>query len=215
MKRFALIALLGVFWGNSLFCQAAHIELMVEPGEHWQSTMKIFIFNKKKTPQLAAWVEDSDGNYIATIAVSEKSAKGKWISAPKKGRPEALPVWSHRQHNNTVADDLAAVSSATINDSFGANIDRESLADGNTYHVYLEVNHSFDYNAHWTKSNSGVNGQPSLVYHAQFVAGQAGRISLAPIGHGSVDGSDGSITGELENFTSALGMVKNAYIIGN
>jgi len=212
MKRFVLISLLGVFWGNSLFGQAAHRELMVEPGEHWRSTMKIFIFTKKKSPQLAAWVEDSDGNYVTTIAVSEKSAKGKWMSAPKAGRPEALPVWSHRRQNYTVNDDLAAVSSATIKSSFGANMDRATLIDGNTYHVYLELNHSFDYNGHWTKANSGVNGQPSLVYHAQFVAGQQGRIALAPMGHGSVDGSDGNINNELENFTSALGMVENAFI---
>jgi len=215
MKRVVLISLLGVFLGNSLFCQTTNIELIVEPGEHWQSTMKIFIFNKKKSPQIAAWIEDSDGNYIATIAISEKSAKGNWMSAPKEGRPEALPVWSHKQQNYSVTNDFGAVSSATVKGSLETNINKELLIKGNTYSIFLEINHSFDYNAHWTKENSGVNGQPSLVYHAQFIAGQPGRIALIPIGHGSVDGTNGNITNTLENFTNALSIVQSAYIIGN
>jgi len=217
---FGLVACFGVIYcstgktGDKSLNIQNQLELIIEPGEHWQSTMKIFIFNKKKSPQIAAWIEDSEGNYITTIAVSEKSAKGNWMSAPKEGRPEALPVWSHKQQNYSVSSGYDAVSSATIKGSFGANIDQRSLVDGKAYNVYLEINHSFDYNDHWTKNNSGVNGQPSLVYHAQFVAGQPGRISLIPIGHGSVDGSDGKITSGLENFTSALRIVKNAYISG-
>jgi len=223
MKRFFFALLPGIFFCLNFGCQSPNaktttgvhsaMELNVEPGEHWQSTMKIFIFNKKKSPQIAAWIEDSDGNYIATIAISEKSAKGNWMSAPKEGRPEALPVWSHKQQNY-LATTLDAVSSATIKGSFGANIDRTSLVDGNSYNVYLEINHSFDYNDHWTKDNSGVNGQPSLVYQTQFIAGQPGRIPLVPIGHGSADGSDGNIINGLENFTSALSIVKSAYVTG-
>jgi len=216
---FGMIACFGVIYctgktGEKPLHVQDTLELIIEPGEHWQNKMKVFIFSVKKSPQLAAWIEDSEGNYITTIAVSEKSAKGNWMSAPKEGRPEALPVWSHKQQNYSVTDDYDTVSSATIKGSFGANIDRRSFVDGKTYHVYLEINHSFDYNDHWVKTNSGVNGQPSLVYHAQFITGQPGRISLFPIGHGSVDGSDGKITSGLENFTSALRIVKSAYISG-
>jgi len=190
------------------------MELIVEPGEHWISKMRIFLFiSKNNSPQLAAWIEDSEGNYVSTIAVSEKSAKDKWISAPREGRPEALPVWSHKQHNFSVADELDVVSSATIKGSLEAGIDQNLLINGNTYNVFLEVNHSFDYNDHWTKDNSGVNGQPSLVYHAQFVAGQQNSISLVPIGHGSVDGSNGNIIRELENLTTALTIIHNASIV--
>lgn len=193
------------------------MELIVESGEHWQSTMKVFIFSIKKTPQLAAWIEDDNGNYISTIAVTEKTAKGNWRSAPEEGRPESLPVWNHRQQNFSVTNGLDTVSSATVKGSleahsFGANIDKKLLVDGNIYNVFLEINHSFDYNDHWTKDNSGVNGQPSLIYHAQFIAGQSERISLVPIGHGSVDGSNGTITKRLESFTTALNIVQNAFI---
>ena len=192
----------------------SNMELIVEPGVNWISRMKVFLFIfKNNSPQIASWIEDNDGNYISTIAISEKSAKDKWLSAPKEGRPEALPVWNHRQHNFSVTNDLDSVTSATIKGSFEAGIDQNSLIDGNTYNVFLEINHSFDYNNYWTKDNSGVNGQPSLVYHAQFVAGQQGSISLVPIGHGSVDGSNGDITKELENLTTALTIIHNALIV--
>jgi hypothetical protein len=189
------------------------MELVIEQGEHWLGKMKVFIFSMKHNPQLAAWIEDSNGNYINTIVVSEKSAKGNWKSAPREGRPEALPVWDHKHQNISATDNLDVVSSATIKGSFEASINKRALVDGNTYNVYFEINHSFDYNDYWTKDNSGVNGQPSLVYHAQFIAGQSGNIPLVLIGHGSVDGSNGNITNGLENFTSALSIVKNVYIV--
>jgi hypothetical protein len=87
------------------------------------------------------------------------------------------------------------------------------MAEGAIYNIYMEVNHSFDYNDFWTKDNSGVNGQPSLIYHARFTAGQKNRITLAPIGHGSVDASDGDIRSGLGTITSALGIVKEAYVV--
>ncbi|MDR0323740.1 MAG: DUF2271 domain-containing protein [Treponema sp.] len=190
-----------------------NMELAVEPGENWFRKMRVFLFIlRKSSPQLAAWIEDNNGNYLSTITVSEKSVKENWISAPKEGRPEALPVWSYRQQHYSVTNDVDTMSSATKKGSFEANIDRESLVNGNTYNVFLEINHSFDYNDYWTKDNSGVNGQPSLVYHAQFIAGQSGHISLVPIGHGSVNGSDGNIVRELESIISALSIVRNASI---
>ena len=180
MKKiaFGLVACLGIIYCStgkieekSLGIQT-QMELIIEPGEHWQSKMRVFIFSINKSPQLAAWIEDDNGNYVSTIAVSEKSAKGNWKSAPKEGRPEALPIWNQRQQNYSVTNDFNAVSSATIKGSFEATIDKELLVNGNTYNIFFEVNHSFDYNDHWTKDNSGDNGQPSLVYHAQFTAGR-------------------------------------------
>jgi hypothetical protein len=67
-----------------------NLELSVEPGEHWQGKMKIFIFSVNKTPQMAAWIEDNQGHYISTVTVTGRSAKQNWRSAPEEGRPEAL-----------------------------------------------------------------------------------------------------------------------------
>jgi hypothetical protein len=192
----------------------AAMELTVESGEHWLGKMKAFIFSVQKTPQMAAWIEDEAGRYISTITVTGRSAGQKWRGAPKEGRPEALPVWNHRS-NNSAANTVDTVSTATPKSPNATAINKSALVDGNTYTVYLEINHSFDYNDTWTKENSGVNGQPSIIYQAQFTAGQPGRIPLVPMGHGSVDGSDGNIVNEIEHFSSALNIVQNAYITVN
>jgi hypothetical protein len=186
------------------------IELAIEIGEHWQGKMKVFLFSIKKTPQFAAWIENSQGNYVSTITATGKSVKNNWKGAPKEGRPEALPVWNHKRQNSFEQIDI--VSSATPKGIVDIQIDNSSLTNGHEYNVYLEVNHSFDYNDHWTENNSGVNGQPSLIYHAQFIAGSPGRIRLNPIGHGSVDGSDGNIIQGIEGMTTALTIIKDACI---
>jgi hypothetical protein len=188
------------------------LTLVVEPGEEWQGKMKIFLFNVKKSPQLASWIETEEGRYVGAITVTSRSAEKKWKSSPKDGRPEALPVWNHRQ-NHAAQNGVDTVSTPTPKGPVEAAIDGSLMAEGAAYNIYLEVNHSFDYNDFWTEGNSGVNGQPSLIYHARFTAGQKERITLAPIGHGSVDGSDGNITRGLENITSALGIVKEAYVL--
>ncbi|MDR0442892.1 MAG: DUF2271 domain-containing protein [Treponema sp.] len=187
------------------------MELTIETGEHWYGKMKIFLFSFKKTPQLAVWIENNQGDYISTITATGKSVKNNWKSAPKEGRPEALPVWNHKRQSSTEQIDI--VSSATPKGTVDIQIDNGSLSNGQEYNVYLEVNHSFNYNDFWTKDNSGVNGQPSLIYHAKFIAGVPERINLIPIGHGSVDGSHGNITYRLDSFTSALSIIKNALLI--
>ena len=187
--------------------------LGIEPGEHWLGKMKVFIFSIKTTPQFAAWIEDENGNFVSNIAVTTKSAKENWKNAPKEGRPESLPVWTFKQKNNQGIGELDAVSMATPKDSMEAKIDENSLVIGNTYNIFLEINRSFDYNERWTEENSGVNGQPSLVYKAGFTAGTGKNARLNPIGHGSADGSDGSITEELGDLTTALTMMKSAYFV--
>jgi hypothetical protein len=187
------------------------IELTIEIGEHWQEKMKVFIFSVKKTPQLAVWIENNQGDYISTITATGKSVKNNWKSAPKEGRPEALPVWNHKRQNSPEQIDI--VSSATPKGTIDIQIDKGSLTNGHEYNVYLEVNHSFDYNDYWTENNSGVNGQPSIIYHAKFIAGSPGRVKLNPLGYGSVDGSNGNIIYEFDSFTTALKIIKDAYIV--
>ena len=191
------------------------IELSVEPGERWLGKMKVFIFSTDKTPQMAAWIENEQGIYISTIIVTNKNAKKKWISAPKEGRPEALPVWNNKIQNMIDISQIDSVSAATSKGAVDARIDNGSLVNGQKYSVYLEINHSFDYNDFWTESNSGVNGQPSLIYHANFIAGVPGRTELYPIGYGSVDGSDGNIIYGFNGITTALTIINNVYLTIN
>jgi hypothetical protein len=225
MKKFLIVFLSLVIISFSAGCQGSgdslsetqrgidsSITLNVEPGISWQGSMKILFFSIKKNAQMAAWITDENGNYVSTISVTERSAKKNWKAAPNEGRPEALPVWNHALPKNITEDSLDVISSATAKSSVSTSVDENSLIPGNTYNVFLEINHSFDYNDTWTEDNSGVNGQPSLIYQTQFVAGQSGKINLALIGHGSVDGSNGNINPNLEHITSALSIIENAWI---
>lgn len=187
------------------------IELSVEPGEYWTGKMKIFIFSMDRTPQMAAWIENDHGHYLSTITVTNKGAKKSWIFGPKEGRPEALPVWDHKIQKGSAQID--AVTSATPTGAVDVHIDNSSLKAGKEYNVYLEINHSFDYNDTWPERENDVNGQPSLIYHAKFIAGKSGRIKLNPIGQGSADGSDGNIVPGFAGITTALAIIKDAYII--
>jgi hypothetical protein len=191
------------------------ITLSIKPGKQWIGKMKVFIFSVNKTPQLAAWLEDANGDYISTITVTNRSARKNWRSAPKEGRPEALPVWNHKILNDSTEKNIDAVSMATSKGQVEAQINNSLLINGQEYNVYLEINHSFDYNEIWDETISGVNGQPSLLYHAKFIMGQTNKTSLEPTGYGSVDGSNGNITEGNDGLTTALEIIEDAYVLIN
>jgi hypothetical protein len=82
-----------------------------------------------------------------------------------------------------------------------------------TYIVKLEVNRSYDYNDTYTRANSGVTGQPSLVYKCALDVGHGPRKgTFEPIGTGAVDGSDGAIRPGLGGVTTALRILAAAEI---
>ena len=188
------------------------IVLTVEPGEYWQSKLKVFIFSIDSTPQMAAWIENEQGQYISTVAITNRTANKAFKGAPKGLVVEALPVWNHLQQNNPEQNNLDAVSTATPMGTVEVRIDKRQFTDGNTYYVLLEINSGSDYNEYWTRKKTGQNGQPSVIYRAQFTTESSGFIDLEPVGYGSVDGSNGNITYELDTLTTALQILKNVYL---
>jgi hypothetical protein len=152
-------------------------------------------------PQIAVWIETPEGRFLDTLYVTEVAVTGKYRSAPKQGRPEALPVWSARKAGS--ADAVSApttVGSAVV---FGNGI--ASRLSAGKYTVMLEANRSYDYNETFTKKNSGVNGQPSIIYRAELEIGFGPREArFEPLGTGSVDGSNGTIKPGLEGIDTAL-----------
>ena len=154
-------------------------------------------------PQVAAWIETPDGRYIDTIYVTELAVTGKYRTAPKQGRPEALPVWTAR-----ISGKVDAVSSPiTVGEDglFGNNI--VSRLTAGSYVVLLETNQSYDWNGTYTKQNARVNGQPSVVYRAEIEIGFVSREArFKPIGVGSVEGSDGEIRPSLAGIDTTLGL---------
>jgi len=184
--------------------------LKVLPGPQYNVPKRFLLFFEIPIyPQIACWIESPDGKYMGTIYVTEGGAKNNYTFAPRGERPEALPVWSHRKVGQVAIPD--AVSGAT---SETAAQHREVLSMPlGRYNAYLEVNRAYDYNETYTRSNSGVNGQLSIVYRASIIVGKvASAAKFAPIGTGSVDGSDGTLRPGLVGITTALSIIRDAEI---
>ena len=197
-------------------------QLSIEPGEAWHHTFYAMGFIPiENEPQMAIWLEDTCGNFLSTVYVTERSATQGWRMAGGARRPEALPLWSHRRGIAApdglympTADAPEAATGATPHGSFTA-----CVATGQSPAiVYAEITHSADFNQYYTAdalpgtpSYSGGkegSGQPAIVYRAPIlVEGSSEIIVLKPIGHSSPDGSDGLLRTSLDSITSALDIV--------
>jgi len=180
------------------------VTVSVGAGESW-----------KASPQFAIWLEDVSGNYIRTLYVTKKAAKKSFIFSLKDGRPESLPVWYAAAKNDIPAEQktkskVDAVTSATPKGGviFNVEIEEECV-------IKAEFNMSFDYNEVYTKKNSGVNGQPSVVYSALLPAKFEEEIKLDFVGTGSLEGKDGKIQYSTVGLTSALSIVKAVIVKKN
>lgn len=175
--------------------------LELVPGKTYATTTKWFVFDVPIYPQVAAWVETKEGRYLGTIFVTAKTESGSFIEAPRDGRPESLPLWSHLR--SSVPD---AVSGATQAGSTVTSSDLAATLSPGTYVVKLETNRSYDWNDAYPAS-LGVVGQPSLVYRTEITVGDASsRAEFIPVGTGSVDGSHGGITPGLDGIDGALAL---------
>ncbi|MFP4362511.1 MAG: hypothetical protein ACLFR1_01445 [Spirochaetia bacterium] len=180
------------------------IEIHLEPGPHYSKRVNAFLFfGYTVYPQVAVWIQTQDSEYIQTLYVTQAAAEGNYSFAPEEGRPEALPVWSGIQEQN-----IDAVSSATSTDtavSYGSSL--VSQLEPGTYLIKLETNRSYDWNETYTEENSGVNGQPSLIYQAELTIGRGeDTAEFDLIGTGSVDGSGSVIHSGLDGIDTALGL---------
>jgi len=186
-------------------------ELALTPGPRYRHTMGFLFIRLQSSPQIACWIETPEGKYMDTIYVTEKVARKSWFGAPAAGRPEALPVWTHAKAAGPLSD---AVSGATPGGSVQVQSALPARLSPGRYIVKLEINASFDYNERYTRANSGVNGQPSLVYSGGIDVGKGeSSVDLTPLGTGSLDGSDGNIRPGVEGLTTALQMLQSARIV--
>lgn len=222
MKKIISTILIFMTFGAAF---AREINIKVRPGQHWK---------EKREPQIALWLEDSQGNYIRTLYVTERAGHKSWIFGPKEGRPESLPVWYGASKSGSAASKAEASPSAESTSSApspslsrsldavtGATPKSElsltvQIEDGD-YIIKAEFNNSFDYNDFYTKKSSGVNGQPSVVYSAKIPANlTAGQeITLDFAGTGSLTGGDGSISKNTQNLTTAKEIVNSVTIRAN
>lgn len=214
---------------SPLEIRSGSVELSVEAGPGWMHKHPLFLGLSMYTPpQIAIWVEDLSGNYLGTLYVARKSATQAWLPSVGEGlaaseirRPEALPAWSHRR-GVVYADGLYmptssspvvdAVTSATPKEGF--SLAMEAAGGLRQFRIMAEVNQSLDFNtaypAEAAKDSAGYSGgafgsgQPSLVYAADIDLDSAATDYLfSLLGHGSADGSDGSVDTDVSGISDA------------
>ena len=191
MKKIFASVLLSV---AAAFIWAEKISVAVNPGEAYS----------KRAPQIAVWIEDSDGTYVGTLFVTKKASGNKWIGSPKDGRPESLPDWYRAKGQNPAVkiskDDLDATTSATPKKGIVISKDLE-LEKGKTYVFKCQANQSFDYNEYYTKKNSGVDGQPAVLYAGEMIPdGTEKEIKL-------------EFSGSREKLTTADKIIERIYVV--
>lgn len=191
--------------------QKVDLSVGVTPGSEYTHTKWFVLIPMKLTPQMAFWIEDSQGRFVNSIFVTEKAAEGSWKGGGDITRPEALPVYFHHKRSITSAD---ALSGATPKqrEAESREWSRTLHLKPGKYRIMGEINASFDYNDAYRKQKGNVNGQPSLIYSAEFEVPPGGIVSpetlaLHPIGHGAPQGKNGDIVHTIEGFTSALKLV--------
>lgn len=224
-----------------IWCCSCHKELLeyeqgdicvhIEQGSAWLHDFPLFMGIKRKNPpQIAVWIEDTDGKYISTVFATHRIATQSWISAGGNRRKEALPHWCHAR-NVRYADGLyLPTKEEPLTDGISGATPRTGFAlkmakgiDLRQFVVKAEFNHSTDFNDHYPKSategeatySGGKmgSGQPAVVYAAQVDLDSGQRSFEAHlIGHSSPDGSDGELRTDLTQLTSALQIVERITI---
>ncbi len=198
----------------------------VEPGTHYRHKFKLMpLVTVRNTPQMAVWAETSDGEFIETLYITRRTADDSWRSAPREKvpeggirRPESLPVWTERSGRlDSGIDTMGSVTPKS-----GYSVQSDSLSDRDNLWIWLEVNHSTDFNEAYPEDarpgDAGFSGgpmgsgQPSLVYAAAVISEFQGSVALELLGYGSPDGSDGLVDRDLAGVTSAAEIIREAIV---
>lgn len=233
--KYMNVLLSFVLMGSCLFsCHSnvakykeGNVTVFIEQGEAWKHEFPLFWgISRKNVPQIAIWIEDTCGNYVSTVYVTNRIATQSWIMSGGNRRQEALPHWCHSRgvryedglysptKNKPLPD---TVTGATPKGSFKVAFSPTNGLE--KFVVKIEVNHSTDFNESYPKSaTQGAHnysggkegsGQPALVYSVLVDTSLPQNLYEAKlIGHSSPDGSSGDIYPDLSGITSALDIVR-------
>jgi hypothetical protein len=221
MKHFFIATAILILSAAAALSAEPSIVVSFEPGASYTHKVKFGLLSMTLMPQMAVWIESSDGSFVDTLYVTGKAAAAKWSAAGGERRPEALPVWSHARgvaapdgvfmpdKKHPLSD---AVSGATPTKAQAIEWKvPASLAPG-SYAIKAELNSSYDWNAAYPDKlprsdprYSAVNGQPSVVYEGRLSVGRSSAsVLLEPVGTGSLRGEDGAVAPSLSGLTTAL-----------
>jgi len=200
-------------------------DILVEmkAGEHYHHVQPLFLWMSLSIiPQIAIWVEDADGNFIETLYVTSKGAKGSFMGfgSEEIRRIEALPIWSHKRgqvekdglfmptKDNPLPDAVTGASPES-----GMILNTKVASDLEKFVIFIEVNKSFDYNEFYADGlesdapgyNSGFSGQPAVVYSAKINRKDGVRYYFPElVGHSSPTGGDGVLSTDTSNLDTSL-----------
>lgn len=190
--------------------------IQVTAGEHFTHKLRVMpLIRVSNAPQMAAWCETTDGEFLTTLFVTDRIATQSWRGAPADPapaesirRPESLPVWSHRR-GEVYADGLPVPTR------------EDPMPDAVTTPTpTADFNDSFTAEAGETEANySGGewgSGQPAMVYRTEVHIrdirdGHPAALEL--VGHSSPDGSTGEIIGDLGAITTAAEIVDSVRLV--
>lgn len=217
---FAALSLRGVEAEDS----SARVVLNLTAGSEWSHPKWFGPLRVNLAPQIAVWLEDSQGRYVADLFVTVKAGKSAW---GKVRRPEALPAWSH-DRGIRYSDGLFmptkeaplpdAVTGPTpklrkAGDSAALSLPFPPGLSPGSYRLLVEVNSSFDFNSAYPETRGNVNGQPSLVYSISFVWGNRPSFGTpAILGTGHPAGTEGGVRTGTEGLDSALSILDSLEI---
>ena len=194
------------------------VKICIEQGEQWLHDFPLFLgINKKNPPQIAIWLEDTQGNYLSTVYVTHKIATQSWQASGGNRRKEAglyLPTKKEPL--------IDGISGATPHESFDIKLNPATALK--KFVVKIEINHSTDFNEAFPKSakdgeanysgGKEGSGQPAIVYAANVDLSKGEKSFEANLmGHSSPDGSSGEVNKDTSGLTTALHIVKRITVI--
>ena len=240
MNKMKIIKQTGllVIFGGAICCSCqkdlleyenGDIKIRIEAGNEWIHPHDLFLGLKlQNPPQIAIWVEDMDGNYLATLYVSHKAGTNSWKMNHGDMRKEALPLWNHTRlpasdtDSNTGATTPKPVPDAVTGATHKGSFDIKMRPDIKltNFVIKAEFNNDTDWNEHYPKAAkkgdenyTAESGQPAIVYRAEIDLSSGRREFTAQIvGHSSPDGSTGDLYTDLSKLTTAKNIVKEITI---
>ncbi len=166
----------------------------------------------KYAPSFAIWAVNPADGAVTTLYVTKKA--GQWAWSDTNPRPEALPVWDGLVAGERDSLSLDTITSATPKS--GATL-VFPLPEGITddyFALCIEANASYDYNAYYAQTNNGdhsidtgVNGQPSMIYRVRInrATGEVSEPEL--VGSGDPTGATDELTPPLSAVSSAKNII--------
>ncbi|WP_155816629.1 hypothetical protein [Sphaerochaeta pleomorpha] len=211
---------------QSLEFETGSLKITMESGDEWLHDYPLLgPIAMKNPPTFALWVTDESDNYIDTIFVTKKFGEVSWI-ANDDPREEALPLYSFVRGGQPTKETPAPdeITGATPLASSSYKVIPSS--DLKKCKLYLEINHSLDYNSFFLEGVNDMNasnysggiggsGQPALVYCAVIdrESDASKTVEFELVGYSEPGkAGNGTIYTDLSQITTAKDIVKTVKV---